>query len=101
MTRSRNGYGTGNVLITGSVHGKVLRVSPETLLVMTPTRGRPGRCRTLIESFGKHTVRDTTDMVCITDGDDDSYADMDWGNANHAVLNPRDSISGILNRTAD
>lgn len=71
------------------------------LLVMCPTRGRRQQCERLLKSFTETTALDTTDLVFITDGDDDSYADMDWGIANHGTLTPRDSLTGKLNRTAD
>lgn len=71
------------------------------LLVMVPTRGRPEQCKRLIKSFAETTELDTTDLLFITDGDDKSYEGMDWGTAIHAVLNPRESLSGKLNRTAD
>ena len=38
----------------------------------------------------------------ITDGDDqDTYDGMDWGTATHAVLDPRDYLTGKLNKTAE
>jgi hypothetical protein len=58
-------------------------------------------CDRLLKTFTETTVRDTTELLFITDGDDDSYADMDWGEATHAVLDPRESLTGKLNRTAD
>lgn len=68
---------------------------------MVPTRNRPGKCRELIKSFEDSKPQDETVLLFITDGDDDSYEDMDWGIAMHAILSPRDSLSGIFNRVAD
>ena len=70
-----------------------------TLLVMVPTRGRRERCETLLASFRDTT--DNADLLFITDEDDqDTYAGMDWGGAEHAVSSPKGTLSEILNRTA-
>jgi hypothetical protein len=71
------------------------------LLVICPTRGRRQQAERLLKSFTGTKKLDTTDLVFITDGDDDSYESMDWGEANSGVLTPRDSLTGKLNRTAD
>jgi hypothetical protein len=68
---------------------------------MVPTRGRPEKCARILKSFVETTSLDTTDILFITDGDDDSYENMDWGVADHAVIDPRESLTGKLNRTAD
>jgi hypothetical protein len=69
------------------------------LLTMVPTRQRRTQCERLLKSFTENT--DDADLVFITDGDDDSYKGMDWGVATEAVLTPRDSIVGKMNRVAD
>lgn len=70
------------------------------LLVMVPTRGRRGQCERLLKSF-QETAAETTDIVFIIDGDDEeTYSGMDWGPASKAVLSPRYSLTGKLNRTA-
>ncbi len=70
------------------------------LLVIVPTRSRRAQCERLLKSFTE--TADDADILFVTDGDDqETYADMDWGPADHAVLDPRDSLSGKLNRTAD
>ena len=71
------------------------------LLVMVPTRSRRAQCERLLKSF-EETAGENTDIVFIIDGDDqDTYDGMDWGTANHAILDPRDTVPGKLNRTAD
>lgn len=75
-------------------------MSDLSLLVMCPTRGRPEQCRVLLKSFEDSNPGNETVLLFITDGDDDSYHDMDWGSALHAVLTPRDSLVGIYNQVA-
>ncbi len=71
-----------------------------SILVIVPTRGRRKQCERLLESFEKTT--DNADMVFVTDGDDrETYLGMDWGSALHAELEPREYLSGKLNKTAD
>ena len=71
-----------------------------SLLVICPTRGRKENCERLLKSFEMNT--DDADLVFVTDGDDqDSYDGMDWGSALHAQLDPRDTLSGKLNQTAN
>ena len=69
------------------------------LLVMVPTRGRREQCERLLKSF-----RDTAkhaDILFILDPDDEAaYEGMDWGDALHAVLAPRGTLSDKLNQTA-
>lgn len=69
-----------------------------SLLVMVPTRNRRANCERFLKSFGEKA--DDADLVFITDPDDDSYEGMDWGNALHAVLDPRDTTAGKVNQTA-
>jgi hypothetical protein len=69
------------------------------LLVMVPTRGRKAQCERLLKSFNEMT--DDADLVFVTDGDDHSYDDMDWGDAGRWVIDPRESLSGKLNKTAE
>ena len=67
---------------------------------MVPTRGRRARCERLLESFTA-TAGPDTDLLFITDADDqETYAGMDWGRASSAVLEPRDYLTGKLNKTA-
>ncbi len=74
--------------------------SDSDLLVMVPTRGRRKQCERLLESFAE-TASDGTDLLFILDPDDqDTYEGMDWGEATTAVLDPRDYLSGKLNKTA-
>lgn len=70
------------------------------LLVMVPTRGRREQCERLLKSFTE-TAQESTELLFIMDGDDEStYAGMDWGKASTAVISPRYSLTGKLNRTA-
>ena len=70
-----------------------------SLLVIVPTRGRRMQCERLLESFEKTT--DDAELVFVTDGDDqETYEGMDWRTALHAVLEPREYLSGKLNKTA-
>lgn len=55
-----------------------------SLLTMVPTRWRRENCERLLKSFTETT--DSADLVFITDADDDSYEDMDWGVATNATL---------------
>ena len=73
-------------------------MSDNDLLVMVPTRGRRAQCERLLKSFAETSA--CADLLFITDPDDDSYAGMDWGDAVHAVLEPREFLSGKLNKTA-
>jgi len=73
-------------------------LSDNDLLVMVPTRGRRAQCERLLESFTATATR--ADLLFITDPDDDSYEGMDWGQATHAVLEPREYLTGKLNKTA-
>ena len=76
-------------------------MSDNNLLVMIPTRGRRAQCERLLESFTETTTGDDTDLVFISDGDDqDTYAGFDWGPATHAVIDPRMPFSGKLNSVA-
>ena len=69
------------------------------LLVIVPTRGRRKQCERLLESFEKTT--DNAELVFVTDVDDqETYEGMDFGTALHAMLNPREFLSGKLNKTA-
>jgi hypothetical protein len=71
-----------------------------TLLVIIPTRTRPGQCARLLESFRDTVKLADTDLMFVTDDDDDSYEEMDWGDALHGVLSPRAFFTEKLNRTA-
>ena len=71
-----------------------------SLLVMVPVRNRPEKIPGLIESYEKNTTRDDTELMFISDGDDDSYQDTDWGSHVHAVLDPREYVVGKMNKTA-
>jgi hypothetical protein len=71
-----------------------------SLLVMVPTRGRRQQCERLLESF-RETASPETDLLFITDPDDqETYEGMDFGPAATAVLDPRDYLTGKLNKTA-
>ena len=69
------------------------------LLVMVPTRGRRANCERLLKSF-RETASPGTDLVFITDPDDDSYEGMDWGPADCGTLSPRGTLREKLNQTA-
>jgi hypothetical protein len=74
-------------------------LSDNDLLVMVPTRGRRAQCERLLESFTETAT--CADLLFIIDGDDqDTYEGMDWGPASSAVLDPRDYLTGKLNKTA-
>ena len=67
---------------------------------MVPTRGRRAQCERLLESFTA-TASPDTDLLFVLDPDDgDTYAGVDWGRAATAVLDPRDYLTGKLNKTA-
>lgn len=72
----------------------------KSLLVMVPTRNRREQASRLIKSFGDSNPADETVLMFITDGDDGSYQDMDWGSAVHATLSPRAPLTEIFNRVA-
>jgi hypothetical protein len=75
-------------------------LSDNDLLVMVPTRGRREQCERLLKSFTE-TASDGTDLLFILDPDDqETYAGMEWGPAATAVLEPREYLSGKLNKTA-
>lgn len=71
-----------------------------SLLVMVPTRNRREQAERLLKSFDASNPSGETVLMFITDEDDISYEDMDWGSATHAVLSPRDSLVGIFNKVA-
>ena len=72
-----------------------------SLLVMVPTRGRRALAERCLKSFTETAALDSTEIVFITDGDDqDTYDGMDWGPAHHAVLDPRQYVVSKLNSTA-
>lgn len=68
-----------------------------SLLVIVPTRTRPGQCARLIRSF-EDTTHDA-DLLFVTDSDDDSYKDMDWHGFRHGVMDPRGCLTEKLNKT--
>jgi hypothetical protein len=71
-----------------------------SLLVIVPTRGRRANCERLLKSFEENT--DDAELVFVTDSDDqDAYEGMDWGTALHAMLEPREPLTGKLNKVAD
>ena len=71
-----------------------------SLLVMIPVRNRPEKIPGLIKSYDEATTGAGTELMFISDSDDDSYKDTDWGNHVHAVLSPREYVVGKMNRTA-
>jgi hypothetical protein len=74
--------------------------SDSDLLVMVPARGRRAQCERLLKSF-RDTASPGTDIVFILDPDDeDTYADVEWGDAMHGVLSPRGTLQDKLNQTA-
>ena len=74
-------------------------MSDNDLLVMVPTRGRRTQCERLLKSFTETATG--ADLLFVTDPDDrDTYAGMDWGEAAVAELEPREFLSGKLNKTA-
>jgi len=72
----------------------------KSLLVMVPTRKRREQAARLIKSFEASEPADETVLLFVTDDDDDSYEDMDWGGTTHCVLSPRDTLVGIFNKIA-
>ena len=71
----------------------------KTLLVIVPARGR--RCERLLESFTATKTLESTEIMVVTDGDDTgTWEGMDWGAAAHACLDPREHVTGKLNKTA-
>jgi hypothetical protein len=73
--------------------------SGNDLLVMVPTRGRRAQCERLLESFAATAT--CADLLFVLDGDDPgTYDGMDWGEAAVAVLEPREYLTGKLNKTA-
>ena len=74
-------------------------MSENDLLVMVPTRGRRAQCERLLKSFTETAT--CADLLFILDPDDlDTYAEMDWGPATTAILEPREYLTGKLNKTA-
>jgi hypothetical protein len=66
---------------------------------MVPTRGRRAQCERLLASFTETAA--CSDLLFILDGDDqETYAGVDWGEAATAVLDPREYLTGKLNKTA-
>lgn len=74
-------------------------MSDNDLLVMVPTRGRRENCEKFLDAFRETAV--CSDLLFITDGDDDSYEGADWGEAVCATLDPREYLVGKLNKTAE
>lgn len=75
-------------------------MSSNDLLVMVPTRGRRAQCERLLKSF-QETASPGTDLLFVLDPDDqDTYAGIEWGEAATAVLEPREYLTGKLNKTA-
>lgn len=72
-------------------------MSDNDLLVMVPTRGRREQCERLLETFTETAT--CADLLFITDADDNSYSGMEWGEASVATLEPREYLSGKLNKT--
>jgi hypothetical protein len=69
-----------------------------SLLVIVPTRKRPGQVARFIESFDKTT--DHADLLFVTDGDDDSYEGFDWKGHTAMAMTPRGCVSEKLNYAA-
>ncbi len=69
---------------------------------MVPTRGRRAQCERLLAAFTATAT--CADLLFVLDGDDqDTYADFDYGetvNVASAVLEPREYLTGKLNKTA-
>ena len=74
-------------------------MSDNDLLVIVPTRGRRAQCERFLKAFTATAT--CADLLFVTDGDDqETYDGMDWGIADHAVLEPREYLTGKLNKTA-
>lgn len=72
-----------------------------SLLCVVPTRNRRANCERMLKSFTE-TAGEDTDILFVTDPDDqDTYKDMDWGGALHAIMEPRGSFITKLNHGAD
>jgi hypothetical protein len=71
-----------------------------SLLVIVPTRTRPGQLARLLDSFRATRTSPDTEILVVTDCDDDSYDGTDWGDAAHTVITPRAFFSGKLNAAA-
>jgi hypothetical protein len=56
------------------------------------------QCERFLAAFTETAT--CSDLLFILDPDDDSYDGMDWGEAATAVLDPRDYLTGKLNKTA-
>lgn len=69
-----------------------------SLLVIVPTRKRKPQCERFIEAFDK--TADEAELLFVTDGDDDTYEEMDWQGHQHAFMDPRGSLQAKLNYTA-
>jgi hypothetical protein len=72
-------------------------LSENDLLVMVPTRGRREQCERLLETFTATAT--CADLLFILDPDDTVYEGMEWGEAASCVLEPREYLSGKLNKT--
>jgi hypothetical protein len=72
-------------------------LSDNDLLVMVPTRGRREQCERLLETFTATAT--CADLLFILDPDDAAYEGMAWGEAATCVLEPREYLSGKLNKT--
>ena len=72
-------------------------LSDNDLLVMVPTRGRREQCERLLETFTATAT--CADLLFILDPDDAAYDGMQWGEAATCVLEPREYLSGKLNKT--
>jgi hypothetical protein len=74
-------------------------MSDNDLLVIVPTRGRRANCERLLESFVETAT--CSDLMFVLDPDDvETYEGMDWGPAVAGVLEPRQYLTGKLNKTA-
>lgn len=70
-----------------------------SLLVMTPTRWRRENCERMLKTFNE--TADFADIAFIIDSDDeDTYADMDWGDALHPVMDPPGPVRAKVNNLA-
>jgi hypothetical protein len=82
--------------VTGSEREETA-LSDNDLLVMVPTRGRREQCERLLETFAATAT--CADLLFILDPDDAAYEGMEWGAAATCVLEPREYLSGKLNKT--